>query len=208
MGITSLQMISFGIVIIASYFIGNISPAIIIGKIHRQDIRQTGSKNAGTTNVLRTFGKKAAATTMIVDILKGVIPVILARYVAGEFLSIHFANHLAFWAGVAAICGHVWPVIFGFKGGKGVATTFGVLITVAPILGLCELAIMVVTVAVTRMVSLGAILGALAFPLLISKFEPTYLPQALCLALIVLYKHNENIGRIVRGEENKISFKK
>lgn len=208
MEITSLQITVFGILILASYLAGNISPAILIGKLHNQDIRKTGSGNAGTTNVLRTFGKKAAAITMIVDILKGVIPVLLARYIAAEFLSIYFANQLALWAGVFAICGHVWPVFFGFKGGKGVATTFGVLITAVPFLGLCELAIMVVTVAITRMVSLGAVLGALAFPLLVSKFAPMYLPQALCLALIVLYKHNENIGRIVRGEENKISVKK
>ncbi|MGP1569789.1 MAG: glycerol-3-phosphate 1-O-acyltransferase PlsY [Eubacteriales bacterium] len=208
MGISSLQLTVFGIVILISYLIGNISPAIIIGKINKQDIRETGSHNAGTTNVLRTFGKKAAAITMIVDILKGVIPVIIARYVAGQFLSIHFANHLALWAGVFAICGHIWPVVFGFKGGKGVATTFGVLITAMPFLGLCELGIMLVTVAVTKMVSLGAVLGALAFPLLVSKLEPMYLPQALCLTLMILYKHNENIGRIVRGEENKISLKK
>ena len=208
MEVTSFQIAVFVVAISASYLIGNISPAIIIGKLKKVDIRDTGSKNAGTTNVLRTFGKKAAAVTMAVDILKGVIPVILSRYIAARFVGMDIANQLAVWAGFFAICGHVWPVVFGFKGGKGVATTFGVLITAMPFLGLAELAIMLVTVGVTRMVSLGAVIGALAFPLLVSKFLPMYLPQALCLALVVLYKHNENIGRIVRGEENKISFKK
>lgn len=198
----------FAVVILTSYMIGNISPAIILGKIYKTDIRKVGSGNAGTTNVLRTLGKRAASITLLIDVFKGVIPVLLIRYGFSWYLGDAFAENLSIWAGFFVICGHVWPIIFGFKGGKGVATTFGVLMATVPVLGLAELGIMVFTVGITRMVSLGSVIGALAFPLMVSKFYPIYLPWALCLALLVLYKHNENIGRIVRGEESKINFKK
>lgn len=205
---TSLHIAVSCIVILTSYFMGNISPATVMGKLYSVDIRSKGSGNPGTTNVLRTLGKKAAAITLAVDVLKGLVPVMLTKFALAPILGSEFAETLSVWAGFSAILGHIFPVAFGFKGGKGVATTFGVLIMAMPLLGLLEFLIMASSVLISRMVSLGAVIGALAFPLLVSKFEPEHLAFSLCLALLVLYKHNENIGRIVRGEENKISFKK
>ena len=101
--------------IIIAYFLGNISPAIILGRMNGIDIKKEGSGNAGTTNVLRTLGKKAAVITMVVDILKGVIGVKLGLLIAGPAV--------ASWCAVAAFCGHIWPALYNFRGGKGVAAS-------------------------------------------------------------------------------------
>ena len=195
-------------VVIGSYFMGNISPAILIGRMYGVDIKKEGSGNAGTTNVLRVLGKKAAAATLLIDVFKGVFAVLLGKLVGAFFLTPELAFYLPLACGLAAFCGHIWPALFGFKGGKGVATAFGVLMAVSPVLGLLELAVVAVVVILTRMVSLGSILGALAFPFIANWYDPRYLCWGLILALIVLYKHNANLGRIMRGEESKISFKK
>ncbi len=197
-----------GVAMIVSYFLGDISPAIILGRIHGIDIKKEGSGNAGTTNVLRTLGKKAAVITLVIDIFKGVAAVILGRLVGCHFLGEKYGIYLAMACGFLAFCGHIWPLCFGFKGGKGVATAFGVIMAVNPVLGLMELAIVAVVVLFSRMVSLGSCIGAVAFPFIISKYDPTYLAWGLLMAVVVLYKHSANIGRIVRGEESKLSFKK
>ncbi|MFV0517984.1 MAG: glycerol-3-phosphate 1-O-acyltransferase PlsY [Aminipila sp.] len=207
-----LIIISVATVIVA-YFMGNISPAILIGRMYGIDIKKEGSGNAGTTNVLRVLGKKAAVATLLIDIFKGVFAVLLGRLVGHYLLSPEStipeaALYLTLACGLAVFCGHIWPIAFGFKGGKGVATAFGVLITVSPILGLIELAIVAVVVLVSRMVSLGAVTAALAFPFVANWYDSRYLAWGLLMALIVLYKHNANISRLVKGEESKISFKK
>ncbi len=201
-----LPLIILIITVIASYFAGNISPAILIGRLHGMDIKKEGSGNAGTTNVLRVLGKKAAVATLVIDILKGVAAVSAGKMTGQIFLPEH-PEYLVMACGIAVFCGHIWPAAFGFKGGKGVATAFGVMMAVSPILGLSELAIMVIIVLTTRMVSLGSVAGALAFPFIVNHFMPEYLPWGLIMALIVLYKHNENITRIIKGEESKIDFK-
>ncbi|MGN0711164.1 MAG: glycerol-3-phosphate 1-O-acyltransferase PlsY [Anaerovoracaceae bacterium] len=196
------------VTVIAAYFMGNISPAILIGRMHGIDIKKEGSGNAGTTNVLRVLGKKAAAATLLIDIFKGVFAVLLGKLVGAFFLAPEVAIYLNMACGLAVFCGHIWPMAFGFKGGKGVATAFGVLMAVSPVLGLAELAVVAVVVLLTRMVSLGSVLGAIAFPFIANHYDPRYLGWGLIMALIVLYKHNANISRIVKGEESKISFKK
>jgi len=187
---------------------GNISPAILIGRLHGIDIKKEGSGNAGTTNVLRVLGKKAAVATLLIDIFKGVFAVLLGKLAAFYFLKPEVAPYLAMACGLAVFCGHIWPIAFGFKGGKGVATAFGVLMAVSPFLGLVELGIVILVVVVSRMVSMGSVAAAVAFPFVANYYDPRYLGWGLLMALIVLYKHNTNITRLVKGEESKISFKK
>lgn len=196
------------VTVIIAYFMGNISPAILIGRLHGIDIKKEGSGNAGTTNVLRVLGKKAAVATLLIDIFKGVFAVLLGKFIGIYFLEPEFAVYMTMACGLAVFCGHIWPITFGFKGGKGVATAFGVLMAISPILGLAELGIVIATVAISRMVSLGSVTAAIAFPFIANYYDPRFLAWGLIMALIVLYKHNSNISRLVKGEESKISFKK
>lgn len=186
--------------IVIAYFLGNISPAIILGKLHGIDIKKEGSGNAGTTNVLRTLGKKAALITMVVDILKGFAAVnigfLLGGYSAGTLCA------------VAAFCGHIWPCLYHFRGGKGVATAFGVIMAVNWQLGLSVLAVVAVMVGLTRRMSVGSLMGAVSFPLLCWFMEPGFFLTGCVMAAIVVIKHRANIGRLLRGEEPKMSFKK
>ena len=184
----------------ASYFTGNISPATIVGKLHGVDIRKEGSGNPGTTNVLRTLGVKAAACTLLIDVLKGVIPVLAGRLIGGEAL--------ACFCGTAAFFGHIWPVCFGFKGGKGVATGFGVIVAFNWPTGLVCLATALAGALISRRMSVGSIAAAVAFPIMFFFVKPDYLIWSVCLAVIVLWRHRANIVRLVKGEEPPMSFSK
>ena len=186
--------------IVIAYFLGNISPAIILGKMNGIDIKKTGSGNAGTTNVLRTLGKKAALITMVVDIMKGVIAVKLGYLLAGP--------SAAYLCAVAAFCGHIWPCLYHFRGGKGVATAFGVITAVNWQLGLAVLAVVAVFVLLSKRMSVGSIMGAASFPVLAWFMESGFFVEGLIMAVIVIVKHRANIGRLLRGEEPKMSFKK
>jgi glycerol-3-phosphate acyltransferase PlsY len=185
--------------IIISYFFGNISPAILIGRTMGIDIRKEGSGNAGTTNVLRVLGKKAAAATLVIDILKGVAAVLLGKYIGGQ--------EVAMACGLAAFLGHIWPVIFQFRGGKGIATAFGVIVTVNPLLGLIEAAIALGFLLITRRVSVGSIAAGFCLPFIAYLFNGDYLLWASVMAVIVLLKHRKNIIRLIKGEEPKVSLK-
>ena len=185
--------------IVIAYFLGNISPAIILGKMNGIDIKKEGSGNAGTTNVLRTLGKKAAAITMVVDILKGVIGVKLGLLLAGPAA--------ASWCAVAAFCGHIWPALYNFRGGKGVATAFGVITAVNWQLGLAVLVVVAVFVILSKRMSLGSIMGAVSFPLLAWLLEPGFFVPGCIMAVIVIVKHRANIGRLLKGTEAKIGQK-
>lgn len=199
-------IIAFVACVIAAYFLGNISPAILIGRAYGIDIKKEGSGNAGTTNVLRVLGKKAAAATLVIDILKGVIAVLL-----GRFVEIGFGGDGVFLAtvcGIAVMCGHIWPACFKFKGGKGVATAFGVLVTISPALGFATLGVVIAVIAITRRVSPGSIIGALFAPFFAYLFVPGATGGVCIMAILVIVKHRANIKRILKGEEPKISFKK
>lgn len=185
---------------VVAYFIGNISPAILIGRARGIDIRKEGSGNAGTTNVLRVMGKKAAVATLIIDVLKGTAAVVLAGILLGQ--------QAAMICVVAVMAGHVWPAAFRFKGGKGVATAFGALCGLNPALGFSCLGIVAAVVLLTRRMSAGSIAGAVIFPVLAYLLEPDFIILGSILAIIILWKHRSNIGRLVRGEEPKMNFKK
>jgi glycerol-3-phosphate acyltransferase PlsY len=187
-------------VILCSYLIGNISPAIILGKMYGVDIKKEGSGNAVTTYFLRVIGKKAAVVTLIIDVLKGVVVVLLCKY--------FFTTDVVLICGIAVVCGHIWPVFFKFKGGKGVATALGVILTTAPLLGLAILGGALAIMAVSRRVSVGSCIAALAFPVAAYFYDSGLLIWAAVLAVIIIVKHRQNIKRIFKGEEPKLSFKK
>jgi len=187
--------------IIAAYFIGNISPAILIGKmVMGIDIRSKGSGNAGATNTLRVLGKKAAIATLVIDVLKGVAAVLIGKYIGGQ--------DLAMACGMAVFIGHIWPMIFGFRGGKGIATAFGTIVTIEPLLGLIYAIIGLSTVAITRKVSIGSLVTSILFPVIAYFFDPQYLLWAAAMAVIIIFKHRMNIKRLFKGEEPNLSFKK
>jgi acyl phosphate:glycerol-3-phosphate acyltransferase len=184
--------------VILAYFIGNISPSILISRSKGKDIRKEGSGNAGSTNMLRVYGKKAAAATLVVDILKGVAAVLIGAYLAGPTVSFLCAD--------AVIIGHIWPVLYGLRGGKGIATTGGALLAISPPVAGITAAVALLVIAVSRRVSVGSVAGALLLPFIVWRFIPEFLPYALLIVILVLWKHKGNIRRIIKGEEPKIKF--
>ena len=213
-------MVIYIIVALLAYLIGSINFSIIISKkMAGFDVREEGSGNAGTTNVLRTVGKKAAALTLICDILKGLVPVLLAIIIgniANNFGAEIRVEYLAQIAGVATIIGHTFPLFFKFKGGKGVASSLGLILIINWQIGLICLVFALLVMAVTRMVSLGSITAAILFAILTlfgisSQFyivKGNYIIFGIVLAAIVIFNHRSNIKRIISGTENKLSFKK
>ena len=208
----------FTIIVVAliAYAIGSVNSSVIISKkMAGFDVREKGSGNAGTTNMLRSVGKKAAAITLVCDILKGVVAILIS-FVLGMIIPSADAALLVQLAGLMVIVGHTYPVFFQFKGGKGVATSLGVLICINWEVGLICLILALVIIAVTRMVSAGACIAAVLYPIL-TLFgvqagkvivEGNYIIFSLLLAALVLVNHRENIKRILEGKENKISFSK
>ena len=183
-----------------SYFLGNINPAALQAKAHGIDIKKEGTGNAGTTNVTRVLGPKAGLITLVVDIMKGVAAVLIGRYTGGEAL--------AMICGLAVFLGHVFPVVYKFKGGKGVATAFGALTAIHPAMGLLELGLVVLGVATTRRMSAGSVVGAVCFPFVAWYFQPDFMVLGMIFALVVFFKHWGNIVRMWNGEEPVLSFKK
>ena len=206
-------MIECAVVIILSYLIGGINFSVIISKkMAGFDVREKGSGNAGTTNMLRSVGKKAAAITLVLDILKGVVAILIAMAIGRIFENSNGAL-LVQVAGVAVILGHTFPIFFKFKGGKGVATSLGVLIMSNWQIGLICLVFALILIALTQMVSVGSIAAAILYPVL-TLFIPqnyivpgNYLIYSIVLAVIIVFNHRENVKRLLSGTENKISFK-
>lgn len=186
--------------IVIAYFLGNISPATLLARAVGKDIKKEGSGNAGTTNVLRVLGKKAALITLIVDIGKGFLAVKIGFAIAGPFAAMYCA--------LAAFIGHIWPIMFKFKGGKGVAVAFGAILGVNWQLALLALLVVVVVVALTRMVSLGSITAAASFPVFAYFMEPDFFYIGIVMAALLIYAHRGNIKRILKGEESRLSFGK
>ena len=201
---------------IIAYLIGSINFSVILSKkMAGFDVREKGSGNAGTTNMLRSVGKKAAALTLICDVLKGIVAILIAMFIGWAF-KIENQSLLVQIAGIAVVLGHTFPIFFGFKGGKGVATSLGILVMSNWQIGLICLVFGVLLIALTRMVSLGSCAAAVLFPVLtlfitdnyIVSQGSGYLIYSIILAVIVLFNHRSNIKRIMSGTENRISFKK
>jgi acyl phosphate:glycerol-3-phosphate acyltransferase len=202
------------ILITLAYLIGSISTAVLVGQIGFSiDIREHGSGNAGATNTFRVLGKKAGIIVMIVDVLKGSLATQLillnSSYVSG---SVGFVN-MQVLLGMAAVIGHVFPIWANFKGGKGIATLFGMILAIQPIVALCLVAVFVCILFATKYVSLSSILASVAFPILIlfifHQQEVMYRLFAIATALMVVLTHHKNINRLLQGNENKVNlFKK
>ena len=198
------------LVALIAYLIGSINFAIIFSKKFAGfDVREKGSKNAGTTNVLRTVGKGAAALTLICDILKGVVAVLIAMLAAKIWQGTDI-EILKYLAGLFAIIGHTFPVYYGFKGGKGVATALGILLIVNPQIGIICLSFALIIMIATRWVSLGSILAATLFPILtifmVNNIGAKII--SILIGVLVIFNHRSNITRLKNGTESKLSFKK
>ena len=203
---------------LVSYLIGSVNFSILFSKKFAGfDIREKGSGNAGSTNMLLSVGKKAAILTLICDILKGVISIVLAIVMAKFNTGINKELLLQI-AGISVVIGHTFPIFYGFKGGKGVATSLGVLLLSNWKIGLICLIFALILMATTRLVSLGSCAAAVLFPILTlfindsytvlteGKNGNVYFIYSVILAIIVLFNHRTNIKRLLNGTENKLSF--
>lgn len=207
-------MLIAGIVLCAliGYLLGSLNFALILsGKMYKDDIRKHGSKNAGTTNMMRTYGNKAAGLTILGDMLKAVVAVLLGALILGLYYG-------GYAAALGCVVGHVFPVFFGFKGGKGVATAAAAILVLNPLAFLCVLGVFLLCVIFTRYISLGSVLGAAVFPLItfytcfgnktIASGSGFAFLCAFIIAVIVIVKHHANLSRLAHGTESKFSFKK
>ncbi len=208
------MVVLYIVVGLIAYLLGSISFSVIFSKKFAGfDVRDKGSKNAGTTNVLRTVGKKAAAITLICDILKGVVAILVAL-IANKLVEGSNGELLVQIAGVFVILGHTFPIFFGFRGGKGIATALGVLLITNYQIGLICLVFALVIMLITRIVSIGSILAAILFPILTIFINENYIVGnnyiifGILIALLVIFNHRANLKRILSGTENKLSFKK
>lgn len=204
-----IYIIAIGLI---SYLIGSINSSILISKaVTGKDIRKSGSGNAGATNMLRTMGKKYASITLIIDILKGVVALIIARLMQGLGVE-PWAEYIA---GVCVVLGHNFPVFFGFKGGKGVATSLGVVMMLDWKIGLAVLIIALAVMATTRYVSLGSIIAAVTFivlqiavMLISGNFNLVSFVCVMILGILLIVRHSANIVRLLNHTENKLGQKK
>ena len=190
------------LIVVAGYLLGSVSTAVLAGRLFGLgDPRDTGSGNPGATNMLRLGGKKAGAVTLLGDMAKGLVAVLLARYLGAD-------NSIQAATGLAAFLGHLFPVFFGFKGGKGVATALGVALGLGWWLGLAMLGIWLVAAFITRISSAGALAAASASPLLAWWLDmgPATIIAMLVMTLLLIWRHAENIRRLMDGTEGRIKL--
>ena len=198
-------MLNMFLVVLIGYLLGSISTGVLLSKAFSQtDIRTQGSGNAGTTNMLRVLGRKAAFYTFIGDMLKGVIAVFIGKWLIGGELG-------GLLGVVGAVLGHYYPLYFGFKGGKGIATSFGSLLFVFPVHALLAFTVFLILVAVTHYVSVGSVAAAIVLPLLvlITRFgDPKLWIITACIGASVVWRHRANIKRLLNHTESKLDFSK
>lgn len=202
-----MMYLEYIIVCILAYLLGSINSSIIVSKlVYKKDIRTFGSGNAGATNMLRTFGKKATALVLVGDILKGVLAVLIGSKIAG-------AEGMLL-GGAFAVLGHNWPIYFGFKGGKGVLTSIAVILTIDWRIGLILAVICITIIAITRYVSVGSLIGCVLLPFCF-YFIPSYreikkeylLAFAIIISVLAIYRHIPNIKKLCIGTESKLGQK-
>lgn len=184
--------------IVTAYIIGSFPTGLLLGKLYGVDVRKEGSGNVGATNLYRTVGRKVGIVTLIVDCLKGLIPVVAVVIVCGS-------HELAAWVGLAAFCGHVFSVFLKFRGGKGVATALGVFLALAPAAVAIAIALFAIVMFTWRYVSLGSIIAAAVMPLAVFFLGGgrSVAAVTLLIAAIVILRHLENIRRLIAGTENR-----
>lgn len=191
------------LVSIIAYLLGNVATSYIVSKVFGKiDIREYGSGNAGSTNVLRVLGAKAAVIAFSGDVLKGTAAVLIGRYIGGSYGEI--------LAGIFVIAGHNWPVFLGGKGGKGIATTIGLMLPIDPLMVVLILIVGIIVIITTRYVSLASITGVTIYPIamIVTKKPAEYIAFSLILSAIAIYRHRANINRLLKGTESKFGQKK
>jgi glycerol-3-phosphate acyltransferase PlsY len=196
---------------VSAYLLGSIPTAVWVGKwLHNIDVREHGSGNAGATNVIRVLGWKTGIPVLIIDLAKGclatMMPVILGAAEPGSAL----ITNLQIAAGLLSITGHIFPVFAGFRGGKGVATMFGVLLALQPVLTLCCIGVFLFVLILTGIVSVSSMIAGIAFPVMLFIFFDTpsivFKVFSVVVAIALLLTHRKNIGRLIRGEEKKLNI--
>lgn len=200
--------------IILAYLIGSIPTAVWVGKyFHGIDIREHGSKNAGATNTFRVLGKKSGWLVLFVDITKGIIASTLPYWFENYFVG--YKDELLIMqltASFSAVCGHVFPIFAGFRGGKGVATSLGIVIGINPLAAVICLVLFLVVFIFSKYVSLGAITAATAFPFVsyfvLKQDARIMIIFTIVLSFLVILAHRRNITRLLKGEENKMNLLK
>ncbi len=194
----------YAIIVAAAYMLGNISAGKIIAKkIGHVDISKVGSGNAGTTNVLRTLGWVPSILTLLGDVLKAVAAALIGRAIQGE------TGMLI--AGVAVVTGHIWPVVYNFKGGKGIAAAFGFIIFTDPLTALLLFVEQISIIAITRYMSVGSIVSCVMYPVFTAIFhwgDTLRIIVAIIIGVLALFAHRGNITRLINRNENRLDFKK
>ena len=194
---------------IVAYLLGSVNTAIILSALKGKDIRKEGSGNAGATNTLRVMGKKAAALVALFDGLKGVVAVLIARLVCS--LLGEGAPDAHYFSALFVMLGHVYPLYFSFKGGKGVMTTIAVIFMLDWRIGLILFAVCIAIMLISRYVSLGSCVGAAMFPVLVAIFhteDTLFIVIAALIGALAVFKHRTNIVRLIKGTESKLNFSK
>lgn len=199
--------------LLLAYLLGSVPTAVWVGKyFYGVDVRNEGSGNAGATNTIRVLGVKAGIPVILVDILKGFLAVWLMQFFVPSNWGTDGTTYYKIAAGLLAVVGHTLPVFAGFRGGKGVATLLGMGITLFGVAVLFSVIIFIIVVSLTRYVSLGSMLAGIAFPLVVifyfNERNPGLLALSIFAALFIVWTHRKNIGRLIKGNENKFSFKK
>lgn len=201
-------------ILFVAYLVGSFPTGYVLVRLFlHKDIRDIGSGNIGTTNVIRTGAKGLGAATFILDICKGSLAVHLCDYLVGLSYGVCCNHRFSMFIALAAVLGHIFPIWLGFKGGKGVATGFGVFVVISPWAALAAFGIFALTILITRYVSLGSILGSGSFPFLAFIWVPSLRSPMnfaiLCaVPLLLIFKHHENIVRLLNGTESKFGAKK
>ena len=204
-------MVEYIIVLLAGYILGSLPTAVWVGKYkYAIDVREHGSFNAGATNTFRVLGKKAGTLVLLVDVFKGAFAVLLPFFMFNYYWGSDNLVQLKIVAGIAAVIGHIFPVFAKFNGGKGVATSLGVVIGLHPSAALICLGIFLLVFIISNYVSLGAILAAVSFPLIVQFIflnHNLYLRYfSLVLSIAVIAAHRKNIVRLIQGNENKMNL--
>ena len=193
------------VLVAACYLLGSLIFSVIVGKlICKVDIRNYGSGNAGATNTLRVIGKGPALLVFLLDVAKGALGVLLAKWLFPD------DAWVAVLCGISVIVGHNWPVWFRFRGGKGIASTVGMLLTLAPAAALISGAVAIITIVLTRYVSLGSLLFTGVFPLaiiLLGYYDNTLVWGSLIIMALAWFRHRTNIVKLVKGQENKLGVR-
>jgi len=201
------------LLIVLAYLIGSIPTAVLVSKIFFDiDIRDYGSGNSGATNTYRVLGAKWGTIVMIVDMLKAIVAVKLAFFLPYAFESDVYLVNMQLGLGLAAVLGHIFPIWAEFRGGKGVACLFGMVLGIQPNVALCCVGVFILVLYLTRWVSLSSILASIAFPIFIlvifNEPERLYRVFAITVAMLVLVTHQKNIGRLLKGVESKVPILK